>query len=866
VTTTLFEQRGTDTAASRLLERGWSNPLAGLRGVLSDVSHTSIGLRFIVTALIFFLLGGVEATLMRLQLSQPHNHLIGPDLYNQLFTVHGSTMMFLFAVPVTQGFGIYLVPLMIGTRNLAFPRLNAFAYYTYVIGGLLLYAGLFTNTGPDAGWFSYVPLASLDYGASKRVDIWAQTVTFTELSALSTAVNLVATIFKLRAPGMSLHRMPMFVWSMLVQSFMVIFAMPAVMLASLLLAMDRLIYTRFFDVAHGGDVLLWQHMFWYFGHPEVYIIFVPALGMLSSLLAVFTRRELFGYPALVLSLIATGFVGFGLWVHHMFATPLPSLGKSFFTASSLLIVLPTGIQFFCWIATLWGGAIRLATPMLFALGFFAVFVIGGVTGVMLASVPLNTQLHDSFFVVAHLHYVLIGGAVFPLLGAVYYWYPKFTGRLLSERLGRVTFVLFFAGFNLVFFPLHILGLRGMPRRVYTYGEDRGFADLNLLATLGVGVLACAIIVLLFDLWRSRRGGVIAGDNPWGADTLEWATSSPPPSYNFAELPTVSGRYALWTMQREQPTVYGLQASQREVLVTSLLDAEPDHRTSLPGPTLWPLLAALGSGVTFIVALFTPWGIVWGGLLTGAMLIGWYWPSGPHKPELAAEQPSATQRRAAELAVQPGTREASLSPAPRMALDVSRLPTFAFGSRDPLWWGVASMMAIEGSVFALLFVSYLYLKDQALVWPPNPVPLQSRLAGSFGVLALLLSCLPNYHAARAARTGSLQGMRRGLILATLLMLAFLGTRWAELSALSFRWDVHVHGSLVWTIAGMHTMHAIIGSAENLLLLAVLYRGPVEDKHLVDVSVSGMYWYFIVASGVACYAFMQLDPWLFVRGAP
>jgi cytochrome c oxidase subunit I+III len=842
---------GVEPPNASALEQTWGNPFHGARAWFSDISHRAIGLRFLVSALIFFLLGGVEALLMRLQLARANNQLIGPDLYDQLFTVHGSTMMFLFAVPVMQGFGVYLVPLMIGTRESAFPRLQAYAYYTYVIGGLLLYAGLLSNTGPDAGWFSYVPLSSLAYGLGKRVDVWAQLVTFTELSALSTAVNLIATIFKHRAPGMSLDRMPLFVWAMLVQSFMVIFAMPAIMLGSLLLAMDRLVHTHFFDYAAGGDVLLWQHMFWFFGHPEVYIIFVPALGMLSMLIIAFTSRQVFGYNALVLSLVATGFVGFGLWVHHMFATPLPGLGKSFFTAASLLIAFPAGVQFFCWIATLWRGSIRLEVPMLFALAFFAEFVIGGVTGVMLGSVPLNLQLHDTFFIVAHLHYVLIGGAVFPLLGGVYFWYPKLTGRMLNDRLGRWNFWLFVLGFNAVFFPLHILGLRGMPRRVYTYGSERGWDALNLLATAGACVLAIAVLLLLWNLWHSRRHGALAGPNPWHAASLEWAVPSPPPSYNFAELPTVNGRYALWTLRRAQPIVHGVENGRREVLVTRLVDAQIDHRSELPGPTLWPLWAALASGVTFIVAIFSAWAIPGGALLLGVALCGWYWPKAPHRRELLHPQPTA--------ASEPGALQRPSTP----HVDVGHLATSAFGSRDPLFWGVTGMLAIEGSVFALLFVSYLDLRNQALEWPPAAFPTRSAQLAAAGLALLIASCVPMQFASRAALKGSLKAMRWGLLLATVFSCGFLALRFLEFAALTFRWDAHAYGSIFWTILGMHTMHGIIGSAENVLLLAALMQPIVEEKQRVDVNLSGPYWYFIVIGGALCDALLYLDPLYFAR---
>jgi cytochrome c oxidase subunit 1 len=598
----------------------------GLLGWLTSVDHKSIGRRYIATAFAFLLLGGIEAAIMRAQLARPENGLVSPDLYNQVFTVHGTTMMFLFAVPMMTALGLYFVPLMIGTRNVAFPRLNAFGYYTYLIGGILLYAGFLLNTGPDTGWFTYVPLAGPEYAPGKRVDIWAQMVTFTEIAGLAAAVNLIVTIFKQRAPGMTLNRMPLFVWVMLVTAFMIVFSMPSVATAStLMLAMDRLIGTHFFNPAEGGDPLLWQHLFWFFGHPEVYIIFLPATGLVSTMLPSFTRRPVFGYEALVLAVVATGFVSFGLWVHHMFATTVPQLGGSLFTASSMLIAIPSGIQIFCWIATIWSGEPRWRTPFLFILGFVVLFVIGGVTGVMIAAIPFDLQVHDTYFIVAHFHYVLLGGAVFPLWGAFYYWFPKVTGRMLSERLGRWNFGLFFAGVNLTFFPMHILGFEGMPRRVYTYLAETGWGDLNLLASIGAVVIVASVVVFLVNVARALAGGPLAGDDPWDAETLEWATSSPPQPYNFRHIPVVTSRSPIWEWGAERPVVVGLREDRREVLGTTVMDARPDHRWHQPGPSIWPLLTALAVGVLFITLIFTPWGVVVGLALLGPAMLGWAWP-------------------------------------------------------------------------------------------------------------------------------------------------------------------------------------------------------------------------------------------------
>src|ERR1700710_1687750 len=522
----------------------WRTP-PGIWAALSTVDHKIIGRRYIVTAFAFLILGGILALAMRIQLARPEARFIGPDRYNQIFTMHGTNMMFLFAVPVMEAMAVYLIPLMVGTRNIAFPRLNAFSYWMFLAGGALLWIAFALDVGPDVGWFAYVPLSGPQYGIGKRADIWAQMITFTEVSALAVSVELVVTVFKQRAPGMSLDRIPLFVWSMLVTSFLVILAMPAIMIASTSLILDRLVGTQFFNPAEGGDVLLWQHLFWFFGHPEVYIIFLPAVGMVSTIVATFARRPVFGYLALVMAMIATGILAFGLWVHHMFVTGLPRLGESFFTASSMAIAVPAGIQIFCWLATLWDGRLSFKTPLLFVIGFIVTFVVGGMTGVMVASVPIDTQVHDTYFVVAHFHYVLVGGAVFPLLGAIYYWFPKMTGRMMSERLGRWAFWLIFIGFNLTFFPMHILGLQGMPRRVYTYQPEMHWHGLNLFVSVSSLVLMGGFLLFFIDVIRSARNGLPAGPNPWAAPTLEWATSSPPPTYNFALLPVVRDSNPLW---------------------------------------------------------------------------------------------------------------------------------------------------------------------------------------------------------------------------------------------------------------------------------------------------------------------------------
>jgi cytochrome c oxidase subunit I+III len=609
------------------LHQIWKTP-KGVWGALSTVDHKIIGRRYIVTAFIFLLLGGVLALAMRLQLSTPEARYISPDrCYNQIFTMHGTNMMFLFAVPVMEAMGVYLVPLMLGTRNIAFPRLNAFSYWMFLGGGLLLWIAFALDVGPDVGWFAYVPLAGPQYGAGKRADIWAQMITFTEVSALAVSVEIVVTVFKQRAPGMSLDRIPLFVWSMLVTSFLVIMAMPAIMFASSTLILDRLVGTHFYNPAEGGDVLLWQHLFWFFGHPEVYIIFLPAVGMVSTMISTFARRPVFGYLALVMALISTGVLAFGLWVHHMFVVGLPRLGESFFTASSMAIAVPAGIQIFCWLATLWDGKPLFKTPMLFIIGFIITFVLGGLTGVMVASVPFDAQVHDTYFVVAHFHYVLVGGAVFPLLAAIYYWFPKFTGRMMSERVGRWVFGMIFIGFHLTFFPMHLLGLFGMPRRVYTYQPEMPWAALNLFVSLSSLLLAAGFLLFFIDAIRSARGGKVAGLNPWNASTLEWAAASPPRPYNFRRMPVVSEREPLWSGSADLPVVGGMRLDRREVLVTSVVEAQPEARESSPTNSIWPLIAAIATSIMLIWSMFSPWAVVWGSIPIAIALTGWFWPKG-----------------------------------------------------------------------------------------------------------------------------------------------------------------------------------------------------------------------------------------------
>ncbi len=625
------------------LARIWASP-AGLWGFLTAVNHRAVGLRFMVTAFVFFLLAGVEAVLIRLQLALPQLQFLSPEAYNQTFTMHGSTMMFLFVVPFVEGLAIYLVPLMIGAREMAFPRMNLFGYWIFLIAGVALYGAYLAGMAPDSGWYNYPPLTGGGFRPGVGIDFWVTMITFLEVSALVAAVEIIVTILKMRAPGMSLNRMPVFVWAMLVTAVMIAVAMPALVLTSLMLGLDRFMGTHFFNVAAGGDPFLWQHLFWFFGHPDVYIMLLPAVGVVSMVIPTFARRPLAGYTLVVASTVIIGMLSFGVWVHHMYTVGLALVGLNFFAAASMLITIPSAIQIFAWLSTIWHGRIaELNTAFLFALGFIVLFILGGITGIMIAAVPFNWQVHDTYFIVAHFHYVLVGGVVFPIFAAVYFWFPKFTGRLLDERLGRWHFWLFFAGFNATFLLMHLTGLEGMPRRVYTYLPGLGWDWLNLLSTAGTLLMGASVAIFVVNVVLSHRQGPRAEANPWSAGTLEWETSSPPQNYNFLHVPIVRGREPLWETdgsgesEAEEEAVlperpfWHRDLSEpgefvRESITTSIGAAEPEGKVILPAPSLWPLWLALSLAVSFLGVIWTPTLVPVGLVLAAGCLMGWHWPT------------------------------------------------------------------------------------------------------------------------------------------------------------------------------------------------------------------------------------------------
>ena len=509
---------------------------------ITTIDHKKIGILYLATAFTFFLIGGLEALLLRLQLGSPENTVLSADAYNQVFTMHGTTMIFLVVMPLSAGLANYLVPLQIGARDVAFPRLNAFGYWTFLVGGLFMYSSFFLGGAPNGGWFGYAPLSSTMPG--HNMDYWLFGLQILGIASLTGAVNLIVTIINMRAPGMSLFRMPIFSWMTLVAQFLLLFAMPVIAVALFFLMFDRQFGGNFFSPAAGSDPLLWQHLFWLFGHPEVYILILPAMGVVSEVIPVFARKPLFGYQVMVFSGIAIGFMGWGVWAHHMFASGLGPVATSAFSASTMFIAVPTGVKIFNWLATLYRGRIKITAPLLFAVGFVTMFTIGGLSGVTHGVVPADTQQTDTYYIVAHFHYVLFGGSIFGLFAGAFYWFPKFTGRVLDERLGKIQFWLMLIGFNMTFGPFHILGLQGMPRRIYTYPKDHGWDFWNMFATIGSFVIAVSVLVFIYNLWISRRHPA-AGDDPWDARTLEWSIPSPPPEYNFADIPVVTARDDFW---------------------------------------------------------------------------------------------------------------------------------------------------------------------------------------------------------------------------------------------------------------------------------------------------------------------------------
>ena len=821
------------------LARIWSNA-PGLRGQLTAVNHGTIALRFVVAGLAFMLVGGLLSMFMRLQLAWPDAQVLDPERYNQFVTMHGTTMMFLFAVPIMEGFAMYLLPKMLGARDLPFPRMSAFGWWCYLFGGLFLYSSLLFDAAPDDGWFMYVPLTDAIFSPDKGPDFWLIGVTFAEIAAVTAAVELIVAILLTRAPGMDIRRMPLFAWAILVMAFMIALGFPPLILASILLELQRAFGFVFFDPALGGDPLLWQHLFWLFGHPEVYIIFLPAAGVVSMVVPTFARRPVVGYAWIVLALVSTGFLSFGLWVHHMFAVGIPLLALAFFSAASMAVAIPTSIQVFAWIATLWAGRPWLRLPMLHILGFLVVFVLGGLTGVMLAFVPFDWQVHDTHFVVAHLHYVLIGGLMFPLFAGLYYWLPLVSGRIPSESLGRMAFWLVIIGFHLTFVPMHLTGLLGMPRRVYTYSPVLGVEWLNLLSTAAGFVLAVGIVAILVDVGLCFVHGRRARANPWRAGTLEWAVPVPVPNYNFASAPRVEDAYPLWHdpgLRERAARPDGLLGDpargRRELLGTGIVSARPEQVVFLSGSSWLPLACA--AVVTVLLAFFIAGQYLFAAaclLPLVALFCRWAWTTG-----------------------WPG------GPASVEAGDGLVLPSQYASRNAPGWWAIVVTMLIVGSLFASLVYAYFYLWLGSAEWPPlgmgdaAPGPLH------YAVPAILVVAWAGGAAATAALRARRHRRRRVVapaMVAAGAAIAFVALHLWLLCASLGAPQAHAYASVVWTLAGFCAVHLAVAALLCLQVAARVGRGLVDAGRPLEWRIAHAFLRYAIVQAAIGWAVIHLFP--------
>ncbi|HVM12897.1 MAG TPA: cbb3-type cytochrome c oxidase subunit I [Egibacteraceae bacterium] len=822
------------------LNRLWADP-PGLWGQLTGVQNDKIGTRLMLTGFFFVLLGGsVDSVVMRLQLAVPENSLVSPQLYHEMFTNHGSVTMFLVILPIFEGFAILLLPLLLGTREMPFPRLGAFSYWTFLLGGLLYYSSTLFQLVPDAGWFAYTPLSGPEFSPDLRIDFWVLGLGVAEVGAIAAAIEIIIGVLKMRAPGMTLSRMPLFAWAVLVMAFMILFAFTPLIIGSLLLELDRGFGTQFFNPQQGGSSLLWQHLFWIFGHPEVYIQFVPATGIVSMIVPVFTRYRTVGHTWLVASMVGIGFLSFALWAHHMFAVGLPPLVLSFFAAASMVIAIPAGVQIFAWLANIWAGRAVWKTPFLFVVGFLVIFVIGGITGVMVAAVPFDLQAHDSYFVVGHLHYVLIGGVAFPIFAGVYYWFPKFTGRLLDERLGRWNFWLLFVGVNVAFFPMHQVGLMGMPRRVYTYPAGLGWEIYNLVSTIGVLIIVPGIAVFIWNVVRSYRRGQEAGPNPWGADSLEWATTSPPAEHGWSILPIVRSRHPLWDQDAlhrgDEPMerfVHGLgqwPLRWRAAVIVGTADARPQEVFRVADPSIWPLVTALGVVTIFLSELVKlRWGAAVGALVIVVGAIGWNWP----------QDPPMTPEEEGEF-----EREYGVAVNGHGSVVVAR-------------WGTALATTFVAIAFGALLLAYFYLRLENPLWPPaglSDPPLAPMLAG-IGLMAASAAAvgLARRRIAAADQRGFVLALCAGLVLTG----CAVAVQWGDIAGLGVS-RAHAYGSIFLTLAGFVTVVAV--GAMIMLAMTIYWalRGHYTVHRYAPIANVVRFWLAMVTVWTVGVGVLYLAP--------
>lgn len=806
------------------LAKVWEQP-KGWR-YWSDVNNSSVGVWYLCAAFAFMLFGGALALLMRLQLAVPENTLLSAETYNQAFTLHGTVMMFLFAVPIFEAVAIIILPAMLGARDLPFPRLSAFGFWCFLIGGVFVCGSIFFDAAPNAGWFMYPPLSTEQGGIG--ADIWLLGLSFIEVASIAAAVELITGVLKCRAPGMHINLTPLYGWYVLIVGAMILFAFPPLIAGDFLFEMERAFGWAFFDPLRGGDPILWQHLFWIFGHPEVYIIFLPAIALLAMIVPTFAQREIAGYSWIILSAIGTGFISFGLWVHHMFTTGLPSISLGFFSAASESVAIPTGIQIFVFIATVMLGKIVRSVPMLFCLGALANFIVGGLTGVMVAVAPFDFQVHDTYFIVAHLHYTLIGGMVFPVMAGIYYYYPFVTGKQLSRKLGIWAFWLSFVGFNVTFLPMHLTGLLGMPRRVFTYGALRQWGDLNMLSTVGSFIFAAGFLLLVWDCVRPKPHQEKVQRNPWNAGTLEWLGQLPNSGWGLRSIPHVTSRYPLWDdkglmarVDAGEGYLADAKEGKRETLITSVLDAQPEQVLRVGHPSWLPMLAAVGLGGVFILSVFKLWWLV---LLSAVFFVAivyrWLWTGAAVIPE----KPSK---------------------------DVGGgvvLPLYLSGSRSTGWW--AMFITMTGDLTAYLSVLFGYFFFWTIHEDFPPAGMEGP-GWQWPLVAALLA-LASWGAMLGARRINRQGgvtLARGLIVASMVLaIATAAALFAGPWTTGLDPTLHAYPSIVWALVVWVMLHLGAGLLMQGYCFARSLAGLMTPEHDADLVNVTLYAHFATFSAV------------------
>ncbi|MGE0448212.1 MAG: cytochrome c oxidase subunit I [Vicinamibacterales bacterium] len=810
-------------AQEERLLRAWKTP-TGWR-YWSAVNNSAVGLWYTAATFFFLLFGGALAILMRVQLAVADNDFLSADLYNQAFTVHGSVMMFLFAIPVFEAIAVMFLPQMLGARDLPFPRLSAFGFWAFLIGGLFLAGSIFVGAAPRGGWFMYPPLTS-GYQPGIGPDIWLLGFSFIEIAAIAAAVEMIVGTLKCRPPGMRINLIPLYAWYVLVASAMILFAFPPLIAGSLLLEVERAFHWPFFSPAGGGDPLLWQHLFWLFGHPEVYIIFLPSVALIAMIVPTCARTPIVGYSWVVLAAIGTGFISFGLWVHHMFTTGLPGISLGLFSAASEAVAIPTGVQIFCFIATIAAGRVTRSVPMLFTFGSLVIFVLGGLTGVMVAVAPFDFQAHDTFFIVGHFHYVLIGGALFPIFAGCYYFFPLIGGKTLSERLGVLGFWLAFVGFNLAFLPMHLTGLRGMPRRVFTYPAGIGLDGLNLASTIGAVVLACGVAVIFVDLLRPKGKQPSAPPNPWKAGTLEWLQEMPGKPWGIRSIPEIDSRYPLWEQPDFERDVHegrfylpDAEEEKRETIVTSPIDATPEQCLRLPGPSFIPLAAALATGGFFVLGTFHLWrAAVLSLVVAGAIITCWLWTGTAILPE--------KDRKDVGLGL--------------------TLPLYRSGPASVSWWAMFITMLALFTAFVSLVFGYFFFWTIHDDFPPDavapaiviwPTAAAALACGAWGLV--LAAHRANRRDAARVFYGSVAG---SVVLAMASGCALLaGPALARLDPAT-----HVYPATVWILTAWSVAHVLIGVLMLLYCAARRLAGRMTARYDIDIANVVLYWHFCIVT--------------------